>query len=287
MIDRSTEELLRQIEEADAVVVGGAAGMSASGGFDPYRPDETFEKYLGDFSRKYGIRDWFNGHYANWRTLGERWAYIARSCQMIYETQPGPGYAALEELLDGKDFFVVTTNQDQLFRRVFGDDKVAWIQGDWGWFQCGTPCCDELHEARPIVERMLAAVEDCAIPADLVPRCPRCGAVMEPWVRGYTFLEGELYREQYRKYNSFLKAHLDKRVLFLELGVGSMTPMFIKEPFWNYVYQWPGGAFYLPITKNDCYVPREIVDRSMAIDGDIASVLGRAVELKRRRTKED
>lgn len=32
----------------------------------------------------------------------------------------------------------------------------------------------------------------------------------------------------------------------LELGVGMMTPMFIKEPFMNMVYQWP-HALYVPI----------------------------------------
>ena len=71
---------------------------------------------------------------------------------------------------------------------------------------------------------------DCAISDGDIPRCPRCGAPMSPWVRSPEFLKGAMYREQYRKYNGFLKSHLGDKVLFLELGVGVITPMFIKEP---------------------------------------------------------
>ena len=93
-----------------------------------------------------------------------------------------------------------------------------------------------------------------------------------------------MYRAQYRKYNEFLESHLSDNVLFLELGVGAMTPMFIKEPFWNYVYQWPGGAHYVPITRDHAYVPNEISDRSLAFDTEIDKVLHRAAETKRGQT---
>lgn len=48
---------------------------------------------------------------------------------------------------------------------------------------------------------------------------------MEPWVRGYTFLEGAKYRDEYRKINEFLEKNKEKKILFLELGVGRMTPV--------------------------------------------------------------
>lgn len=104
---------------------------------------------------------------------------------------------------------------------------------------------------------------------------------MIPWVRGFEFLEGSMYREQYHKYNAFLESHLNDNVLFLELGVGAMTPMFIKQPFWNYVYQWPGGASYAPITLDHAFVPEEIKGKSLPFDAEIDRVLHRAVELKR------
>lgn len=90
-----------------------------------------------------------------------------------------------------------------------------------------------------------------------------------------------MYRGQYHKYNAFLESHLNDNVLFLELGVGAMTPMFIKQPFWNYVYQWPGGASYAPITLDHAFVPEEIKGKSLPFDAEIDRVLHRAVELKR------
>ena len=34
------------------------------------------------------------------------------------------------------------------------------------------------------------------------------------WVRGYTFLEGAKYRDEYRKINEFLEKNKEKKILF-------------------------------------------------------------------------
>ena len=47
-IDNSIENLLKMIEEADAIVVGGAAGMSSAAGYNLYATDERFYKYFGN-----------------------------------------------------------------------------------------------------------------------------------------------------------------------------------------------------------------------------------------------
>ncbi len=274
----------QKIQEADAVVVGIASGMSSAGASDPYNGndhDPLFDEYLGTFAKKLGIKSWFNGFYHRFRNAGQRQAYIAAMCEMLYHTPVQQQYWDLKELLQGKDFFVVTTNQDQIARKVFGDENVAWIQGDWGWYQCGHRCSDEVYPAHEAYTRMMEQTVDCEIPTEAIPTCPHCGAQIEPWVRGYEFLEGSLYRDQYRKYNGYLRDHIKKNVLFLELGVGAMTPMFIKEPFWNYVYGWEGEAFYIPVTIDHAVAPREIRNSSLCFDADIAYVMHRAAELKR------
>ena len=43
------EAILEKIEEADAVVIGGASGMSAACGFDYYNHSPFFEQYFSDF----------------------------------------------------------------------------------------------------------------------------------------------------------------------------------------------------------------------------------------------
>lgn len=99
---------------------------------------------------------------------------------------------------------------------------------------------------------------------------------MEPWVRGYTFLEGEKYRDEYRKIQEFLTANQERKILFLELGVGRMTPMFIQEPFWNLTYSLP-QAYYITINPKDALLPQELSQKGWAIQEDIAAVLRDAV----------
>ena len=45
-------------------------------------------------------------------------------------------YQDLNALVEGKDFFVLTTNQDTQFVKRYPEDKVAEIQEDHWFFQC-------------------------------------------------------------------------------------------------------------------------------------------------------
>ncbi len=54
---------------------------------------------------------------------------------------------------------------------------------------------------------------------------------MELWVRSRVFLDGERYRNEYAKLNTFIRSYADDRLLFLELGVKRMMPLFIRQPF--------------------------------------------------------
>ena len=99
-------------------------------------------------------------------------------------------------------------------------------------------------------------------------------------MRGYTFLEGQKYEEEHRKVQKFLQQHKTEKLLFLELGVGRMTPMFIQEPFWNLTYQLP-AAFYITINPKDAVLPLELQQKGHAIHEDIAAVLADAVKQTR------
>lgn len=64
----------------------------------------------------------------------------------------------------------------------------------------------------------------------------------------------------------------DKRILFIELGVGRMTPMFIQEPFWNLTHSLP-DARYLSVNAQYDYLPEDIEDKGISIVGDIGRIL--------------
>lgn len=171
----------------------------------------------------------FNGFYYHYPSSEARWAFLARMGYMEYECPTGQPYYDLMKLLQGKNYHIMTTNQDFQFTRVVPEEKLSAIQGDSRYYQCSCRCHDQIYDNRETVYAINEAIdENLCIPSEMIPRCPKCGVEMEPWVRGYTFLEGAKYREEYRKINEFLEQNKEKKILFLELGVGRMTPMFIQ-----------------------------------------------------------
>ena len=270
--DENVKILYERIKDAEAICVGAASGMSASGGHKFwYEGDETFEREFGAFAKKYGIQSAFSGFYYPFKTPEERWAYITTLVHLLYELPASQPYHDLHDILKGKTYFIVTTNQDRQFRLVFPENKIGTIQGDWGYFQCLNRCHDKVYFNKEQIYKMYAAIKDCKLPTEMLPRCPKCGGLMEPWVRGYDFLEGTKYIEEYRKWGTFIEENEDKKILFLELGVGRMTPMFIQHRFWNMVNSLP-NAYYITINPNHAILPARLANKGHAIHEDIAPV---------------
>ena len=144
MVSKEKIELLRQkIDEADAIVVGGATGMSAASGFVfYYQDDEVYRKLAGGLAKKYDLHSMFDAFYDRRLTAGERWVVLLRTTRYIYECETGGTYRDLAELLEGKNYYVATTNQDAQFYRVFPANRITRIQGDWRYWQCSSPCHD-------------------------------------------------------------------------------------------------------------------------------------------------
>ena len=263
------------IDQADAIVVGTASGMSAASGKDWryfYQDDDVYKKIAGGLREKYGDRNFFDAYYDNRMTKGEHWALKLRSMDHTRKSEPGEAYEDLKELLEGKNYYLVTTNQDALLYRLFPADRITRLQGDWRYFQCKNRCHDAIYEDEHILDELLPRIKEDSLSEELIPRCPKCGGEMTEWVRSREFLQGELYRKEYDRYINFIRANMDKKILFLELGVGMMTPMFIKEPFMNMTYQLP-KAHYVTVNPKHAIIPKEIASKSLDIQDDIAFVL--------------
>ena len=267
------QRLKNALDSADAVVIGAGAGLSAAAGFD--YGGERFHKYFADFEEKYGIRDMYSGGFYPYVSPEEYWAWWSRQILINrYDCPVGEVYKNLLSLIEGKDYFVLTTNVDHQFQRAgFDKKRLFYTQGDYGLFQCSTPCCMETVDNEAIIKQMAAEQKDIKIPSVLIPRCPHCGAPLTVNLRSDDkFVEDEGWHKAAERYETFLRTRSGLKILFLELGVGFNTPVIIKYPFWQMTAK-NSNAVYACLNKGQAFCPQEIDRQSICIDADIAEVL--------------
>ena len=287
-IARLKEELGR----ADAIVIGAGAGLSTSAGLT--YSGERFERYFFDFARKCGIRDMYSGGFYPFPDDEIRWAWWARHIYYNrYIDPPKPVYNELLELVKDKDYFVITTNVDHQFQRAGFDKKhLFYTQGDYGLFQSTDPTNQKTYdneewvmvamEAQGFVkdaDGIFQVPEDGAIsmrlPSALIPKCQDDGTDVTMNLRSDdSFVEDEGWHKVSAAYADFLRRHGNHHVLYLELGVGTNTPVIIKYPFWQMTLA-DDKAVYSCINYGESFCPVELADRSICIDGDIGDVLKR------------
>ena len=269
------KNLQTTLSEADTVVIGAGAGLSTSAGF--VYTGEQFEKYFSDFAAKYGIKDMYSGGFYPFATLEEHWAYWSRYIYINrYMDAPKPVYDDLLKLVQGKDYFVITTNVDHCFQKAgFDKKRLFYTQGDYGLFQCSEPCCQETFENEALIREMDIRQENMKIPTELLPVCPHCGKPLTMNLRSDDkFVEDEGWHRAAERYENFLRTREGGKILFLELGVGYNTPVIIKYPFWQMTAKNP-SATYACINRGQAMCPQEIEQRSICLDADISAVIAR------------
>lgn len=252
------ERLKEEIRSACAIVIGAGAGLSTAAGF--IYTGERFEAWFPDFIRAYRIRDMYSGGFYPYPSKEIFWAYWARYIYVNRYLDPQkPTYQELLTLVKDKDFFVITTNVDHCFQKAGIDkDRLFYTQGDYGLFQSTNPRNRKTYENEEWTMQAMEAQGfirsadgkfepreigqlKMNILTDLIPKCPDDGADMTMNLRSDdSFVEDAGWHKASAAYLDFLKKHEGQHVLFLEIGVGSNTPVLaevstidIKKPLRN------------------------------------------------------
>jgi len=260
------------IEGADAILIGAGAGLSAADG--DHHSGPVFDERFADFRAQRGITDAYSGGFYPFPNSRERWAFWSRMIQLLrYQSGPGRVYADLLELVEDRDYFVLTTNVDHRFQDAgFDKSRLFYTQGDYGLFQCSVPCHEQTYDNESWVREAMDSQEGIRIPSELIPWCPRCGEEMTTNLRiDHRFVQDEGWHEAASCYQDFLDRTGTGRVLHLELGVGMNTPSIIKFPFWRRVHDNPEATY--ACVALDAATPEKITDRSLVLRGDIAEAL--------------
>lgn len=267
-------QLRQLIKEADAVVIGAGAGLSAATGFTYF--GDRFHQAFSDFIEKYNFFDMLQAFLADFEDVREYWAFQSRFAVLNYFDQPvGQAYLDLKSALKDKPYHVITTNADNAFEAAgFDMDQVFRIQGEYGLWQCSNFCHQQTYKDESRIREMVAHQNDLKIPESLIPYCPKCGAYLEVNKRDAErgMVEDKSWHEQEARYKDFLAKHAEQKVLFIELGVGVTTPQFIREPFQKMTSE-NENALYVMMNQKPYRISGVESHQVVRITDDLAQVL--------------
>ena len=272
-IQEQARKVRRLLDEAEAVLIGAGAGLSAAAGFT--YSGERFVRYFSDFGEKYHFEDMYSGGFYPFPAQEEFWAFWSRNILINrYMDPPRPVYRELLELVREKDYFVLTTNVDHCFQKAgFDKKRLFYTQGDYGLFQCAAPCHAETYDNETAVREMYQRQSDMRIPTELLPICPRCGGPMMPNLRcDDRFVEDAGWHEAADRFREFVETRQEKRLLLLELGVGYNTPVIIRIPFEQMAASFPYAAL-VRVNRNEADLPDNLQENGVSIAGDIGEVV--------------
>lgn len=272
-------DLLRnELEHADRILVGAGAGLSASAGLS-YLDEAVFREHFPEmYALGYRCQYELVGMKDEEWSVGRKWAYWATHIHYVREVLPPlPLYAELKSLLEGKDFFVVTSNADRQFMRAgFPMERVFEYQGNYDVLACSKRCCKHTWESLPALRKVLEYIDHDTFECreEGLPRCPYCGELAE-----IAFCP-ENYDEGFQRYADFVNSSSEMRLCIIELGVGFNTPGVIRWPFEKFTRLIPGAKLFrvnrgYADIQHPGYpkVPKDLAGRAFSLPLDAGEVI--------------
>lgn len=161
-------------------------------------------------------------------------------------------YSSLWRILDGKDYFIVTTVTDaRIYKSPLNPERITAPCGNVDWYQCRDACTNDIWEKGELGKDI----------------CPYCGApLISNTVESEHYIE-EGYLPGWNVYKEWLAKTLNHRLVILELGEGFKTPAVIRWPFEKTVY-FNQKALMYRINRKFYQIPEEIRDRSIPVAAD-------------------
>ena len=273
------------IREADYVLLGAGAGMSAAAGAE--YGGRFFRENFAEFQRVYGkgpyMQDMYSAGFYPYPDEESRWGYWSHMALLAgIDLDVTPLHRKLLDALNGKELFLLSTNVDGQFEKAgLPAEKIFATQGSYEKIQCLRGCHPKTYNAVSLFRQMEAQRQNARIPSELVPKCPVCGGPMAMNLRtDDAFVEDADWHEAEERFGRFLSACAEGRSVLLELGVGFNTPTIIRFPFEKLARQHENLAL-IRLSRSKAMVPASLGDRAVGISADLAeSIRDLAAELK-------
>lgn len=283
-LSESSQRLAEAIQTADYILLGAGAGLSAAAGLS--YADETVFRQRYPYWAARGLRSEYQMiSFRSW-TAAQQWAYYASHISRVrWEMPPLPLYQQLKAILQGKNYYILTSNVDRQFlRNGFPAQRVFEYQGAYDLLCCSQRCTTAVWPFWPVMQQMLAHTRpaDFSIPDTLLPYCPHCGAPLRLAFRDYP-----QYGQEKAAYQQWLHQSEDGLLCIIEIGVGFNSPGVIRVPFERITGERQQVIFFritadYPDSEEEIAypeIPRPIADKSVSINADAALVLQQLAQL--------
>ena len=257
-----------EIQAADKIVVGIGAELSAKR-LLPYDAKE-----IDDFYQSIGMTQYEMVRKASEEQ--EEMAYLRDLYYFYYiRTHKIPSvYDELAKWLEGKDYFIITSNTDDfIYCSSFDEARIVSPCGTRRLFQCSYSCSHSLYPSKELMLAKLKEYEETKETSQIA-----CGKCKEPLVFNVRTKENasnymeEGYLSQWSVYTKWLQGTLNKRFVALELGEGFEQPTLFHWPFERLVY-FNQKAKLIRVHKKLSQVGEELKERAMAVPMDSMELL--------------
>lgn len=143
------------ITRAKALLLGISNGLSMAEGYNIFADNEMFRRQFGQFQAQYGINCVLDGIFYQYPTEEDRADFFRTLIQdWITDYRPGQVMRDLLKIVDGKDYFIITSNGDMhLERPGFDPDKIFEIEGTFITSAEKAPIVDKSGQLREFVHK--------------------------------------------------------------------------------------------------------------------------------------
>ena len=195
--------------------------------------------------------------------------YAKKLCWMLSENRTAiepyfNAYQIIKRLTEEKDYFIVTTNTDNMLEHMgFDENRIVSPCGSVFRMQCE----EASHGVWDIEEALLA---DSSI------TCPVCQGQGRLNIIASKPYNEVGYQKQWEIYTRWLQRTINRKIVLLELGEGFETPTVIRWPFEKIAFINQKSTF---VRVNRILPQMEVRERAYSVKEDSISFVGRISEL--------
>ena len=162
------------------------------------------------------------------------------------------------------------------YKRGFDADRMYTPQGDYGLYQCLTPCTREVWPSEPIIRQSLDNYDPATgkVSPEAIPSCPNCGGRVFLNVYAGAWYINDHFRPGLDRLNDWLAETREsgETLAVVEIGAGFNTPGVIRWPGEQVTRALP-NARLIRINRDHPDVPDDLADRAWAIAADARTVI--------------